>query len=234
MADPCKQALARPLGRARALQDTYRAALFLAGRLPDFALVPLPPALLLSAAGGPGGGWRVRGFLQVRRRPGPGLGPAALVPPTAGAAACCVARACLPCPTPAAAAAQFHPDGTPQWAHRTSPDAKMDPDSDDAKGATHLALPSCSYFDAHGWHPENSTWLRVHGPLPCSGLSLASLHAQAARPDCGGYSWRVAAGEQPLPVLAIPGRSRLASGLAAGEAAFRLLRSARAADPQLF
>ena len=141
--------------------------------------------------------------------------------------------------------------------HRVS-DSKFKEWDDDAKLITHVAIPSCQFFEYRGWNPERYPAAILQQPrsLQECNATFSELYTDALQRCGGGYDPQSAPGEELPPlfevcrvlflpnpwlrssvtsalllllVLQITPSSHLRAALTAAEDAFRFLREQKTA-----
>lgn len=118
---------------------------------------------------------------------------------------------------------QAHPNGSAAFLHRVSA-SKFDLADDNPRLSSHVALPSCHYFEQRGWHPYVVPAANfVPQPLRSSGASTkgglaATLAATSSAAEscpfdthtlydaarrCARYDYNTADGEQLVPLFEV-------------------------------
>ena len=149
------------------------------------------------------------------------------------------------------------PDGSALFVHRVS-HSKLNPLDDDPRLISHLAIPSCNFFNYHGWRPDSYPGVILQQPRPLKecNATFSALYTDALQRCGGGYDPQSAPGEERPPlfevcrvlfplnpwlhspvtsalllllVLQITPSSHLRAALTAAEDAFRFLREQKTA-----
>lgn len=99
---------------------------------------------------------------------------------------------------------QGSPSGAALYIHRVSSN-KLDPLIDDPKPISLLAIPSCNFFNYHGWRPDSypRSILQQPRPLTECNATFMELHTDALQRCGGGYNPQSAPGKERPPLFEV-------------------------------